>query len=112
MTQPQQQGGSNQIFPDDPFGSIKQSATDTSPRPQEVNAFHKRADTDSSVTAKHHTLGPRNGQASPGDHIHNGLSSKKLMDGITITGAKAGNVALTNLLAALAPVLGFTDSTT
>lgn len=82
------------------------------PPTQEVKDFHTRADTDSGPNSIHHTLGPKNAQASPGDHTHDGTTSRKLMDGITITGAKGGNVALANLITALADVLGFTDGTT
>lgn len=83
-----------------------------SPTPQEVKDFHRRADTDSGALAIHHTLGPRNAQASPGDHTHDGSSSKLLMEGITITGAKGGNAALADLITKLAETLGFTDGTT
>ncbi len=97
----------DQIYPDDPFGSIKQSVTDPSPGPQVVNQFHKRCDKDSSVNAAHHTLGPGHNQASPGDHKHDGTSSKKLYEGITV-GGSGSSPALHNLLTAL----GFTDTTT
>jgi|ERR1043165_5919568 len=100
------------LFPDDPFGGIKEGVQDPSPLPQVVNSFHKRSDKDSSATAQHHTLGPAHNQASPGDHKHDGTASKKLMDGISIGGSKGGNVALGNLITALAASLGFTDSTT
>lgn len=99
-----------QLYPEDPFGGIKEGVQDPSPLPQVVGAFHKRSDVDSKTVAQHHTLGPGHNQASPGDHKHDGTSSKKLMDGITIGGAKGGNTALADLLLKLAPVLGFTDS--
>lgn len=102
----------SQIFPDDPFGGIKEPATNQSPLPQVVTAFHKRADTDGSQFAAHHTLGIQHNQASPGDHKHDGQNSKLIMDGVVITGSRGGNVALTNLILALASALGFTDSTT
>lgn len=79
---------------------------------QTVNAFHDKSDSDSSQAAKHHSLGTKHDQASCGDHDHDGANSKKIMKGITVTGAKGGNVALANLITALAAALGFTDNTT
>jgi chemotaxis response regulator CheB len=58
------------------------------------------------------TLGAGNLQASPGDHKHDGTTSKKLMTGITISGSKGGNAALADLITKLAAALGFTDATT
>lgn len=37
---------------------------------------HFKSDVDSSWFAKHHTLGPKKNQASPGDHTHDGINSK------------------------------------
>lgn len=48
------------------------------PSGQSVNDFHGRSDVDSSIFAQHHTLGTTRGQASPGDHTHDGISSKFL----------------------------------
>jgi len=81
------------------------------PSSQAVEEFHRNADTDGTRNSLHHTLGSGRGQASPGDHLHDGGSSKQLMEGISITGAKGGNVALANLISQLAAVLGFTDNT-
>lgn len=47
--------------------------------PGEVDRVHERADTDTSRRALHHTLGSQRNQASPGDHIHDGFTSKKLV---------------------------------
>ncbi len=52
------------------------------PSSSEVNKFHTNSDVDSSVTAQHHTLGILHNQASPGDHKHDGKSSKKIGKGI------------------------------
>lgn len=91
------------------FGQTsKQNVVD----PRVVAEFHTNADTDTAKQALHHTLGSGNAQASPGQHNHDGTTSRLLMDGVTITGAKGGNVALANLLAALAQAMGFTDNTT
>jgi len=111
MTQPANQVP-GQLFQDDPFGKVRKEVIDPAPPPQDVKAFHKRCDRNSSTLADHHTLGPDHNQAAGGDHIHDGVSSKKLMEGTSITGAKGGNVALANLITALAAKFGFTDSTT
>lgn len=99
-------------IPDDPFGKVYKDASQDVPSAEEVNKFHRNADTDSSITALHHTLGTRRNQASKGDHIHDGENGLKIMSDVTITGAKGGNVALANLITALAAALGFTDNTT
>lgn len=46
--------------------------------PQEVRRSHTRADTDLGPRSLHHTLGQRRNQASPGDHNHDGSTSKKI----------------------------------
>jgi len=104
-------GIQGQLFPDDPFGGIRNPVNNQAPAPQVVSRFHTRADTDSSSTSAHHTLGVTHNQASPGDHKHNGQNSKLLMDGVSITGSRGGNDALANLLNALAIALGFTNNT-
>jgi hypothetical protein len=51
-------------------------------------------------------LGQANNQAARGDHgIHH-------LEGVILTGAKGGNVALTNLIAILVANFGLTDNTT
>ncbi len=47
----------------------------------------------------------------PFDRSHNGKNSVRILKGVTITGAKGGNVALASVIAALVK-LGATDSTT
>jgi hypothetical protein len=56
----------------------------TSPTPtsSEVTKFHANSDLDSAVTAQHHTLGILHNQSSPGDHTHNGKSSKRIGKGL------------------------------
>ncbi len=46
--------------------------------PQEIRRDHTRADTDLGPLSVHHTLGQRRNQASPGDHNHDGSTSKKI----------------------------------
>ena len=76
-----------------------------------VSQFHTNADTDTRGEAIHHTLGPGASQASAGDHRHRGGDSALLLDGITITGSRGGNVALLGVIQALV-ALGATDSST
>lgn len=83
----------------------------TRPSTIEVKEFHTNADTDGSSKSIHHTLGSGINQASPGNHTHDGGSSKLLLDGVTITGAKAGNAALASVIAVLVS-LGASDATT
>ena len=45
---------------------------------QQVKDFHLNSDVDQSFIAQHHTLGSLTNQASPGDHIHDGTTSKRL----------------------------------
>jgi hypothetical protein len=79
--------------------------------PADVKEFHSKADTDSSALALHHTLGPKKDQASPGNHTHNGDTSRLILEGVVISGAKGGNTALASVINAL-KLLGATDSTT
>jgi len=79
--------------------------------PQTVARFHNKSDVDSASDAQHHTLGIKKDQASPGDHKHDGSTSKRLLEGTTITGSRGGNAAVASIIAALVK-LGATDSTT
>ena len=45
---------------------------------QQVKDFHVNSDVDENPLAYHHTLGPLGGQASPGDHNHDGTTSKRI----------------------------------
>lgn len=81
------------------------------PTATEVSKFHRKADTDGSQNAIHHTLGPGHNQSAPGDHDHRGGNSVELLAGVSITGSRGGNVALASVIAALVQ-LGATDSTT
>lgn len=60
---------------------------------QESAKAHANSDIDSSVTAQHHTLGIAHNQASPGDHKHDGKSSKLLGKGKDLTFPVTANVA-------------------
>jgi hypothetical protein len=112
----------------DKFGQVTGNEHDQSaglsPSAPEVNALHSADDTDAGPRAHHHTLGTGRNQSSPGNHIHDGITSPKLgalqMDpagnvtipAMVLTGAKGGNVALTNLIAMLKNFINFTDGTT
>lgn len=50
----------------------------TPPTPEESKKQHTNSDVDGSTTAQHHTLGIAHNQGSPGDHTHNGKSSKRI----------------------------------
>lgn len=76
-----------------------------------VKRFHNQSDVDSAQTAQHHTLGIRQDQAAPGGHKHDGKTSRKLLEGTTITGSRGGNVALASVIQLLVK-LGAVDSTT
>jgi hypothetical protein len=45
---------------------------------QEIKELHLNSDADENPLAIHHTLGARPNQASPGDHVHDGKTSKKI----------------------------------
>lgn len=81
------------------------------PSPEVVRDFHTYDDVDTDTMAHHHTLGPGNHQAASGSHRHNGADSALLFEGITITGSKGGNTALSSVIALLTQ-FGATDSTT
>lgn len=49
-----------------------------------VSKFHTNDDVDSSVVSHHHTLGIQHNQSSPGDHKHDGKSSKKIGKGLNV----------------------------
>jgi hypothetical protein len=110
------------------FGQIYNNENDATagpgPSALESNVQHKQSDVDSSPKSQHHTLGTGRNQASPGNHIHDGITSPKLgalqMDPagnntipvMVLTGSKGGNVALTNLINMLKNFINFTDNTT
>ncbi len=59
--------------------------TQPTPTSTEVSKFHANSDVDAATTAQHHTLGILHGQSSPGDHKHDGKSSKKLGKGVNVS---------------------------
>jgi hypothetical protein len=83
---------------------------DRPPTADEVTTLHQNADTDSRAEAIHHTLGVGDNQAAKGSHNHRGGDSVQLLSGVTLTGARGGNIALLSVIQALV-ALGATDST-
>ena len=81
---------------------------------QQVKDFHLNSDVDQSFIAQHHTLGSLTNQASPGDHIHDGTTSKRLklanFEGESITFAVQGGTDGTQPTFSSAPL--FTGSYT
>lgn len=100
--------------PSDPFSGIKPDKKDSTVPPRQVASFHRNSDLDSHAAAQHHTIGIDRNQASSGNHIHDGVSSRKLgaNRGLTISGSKGGNAALTSVIALLANFVDFEDNTT
>ena len=118
------------VYPDgspDDFGQVNHGDKDRSrigspPEPSTQDHYH--SDVDSSQQAQHHSLGTSRNQASPGNHIHDGVTSPKLgplqmapggnatVPALVLTGSKGGNVALTNLINMLKNFVNFTDNTT
>jgi hypothetical protein len=99
---------SNSII--DPFHDQKTSGPNVFD-PRVVAQMHRNDDLDVAKDAHHHTIGVGSAQVAAGNHIHNGSDSPQLLAGVTLTGAKGGNIALASVCAALA-ALGATDSTT
>lgn len=124
-------GDSSDVAPvtkPDKFGQVSSAEKDYSggkiPSSGESTNAHINSDLDSNARAQHHTLGKGRNQASPGNHIHDGITSPKigalkvntsgsdLVPADVLTGAKGGNVALANLIVLLQKYFNFTDSTT
>lgn len=81
------------------------------PTAEEVTNQHTNADTDTRAESIHHTLGPSPNQATAGNHRHRGGDSSPLLDGLSITGSRGGNVALLSVIQCMV-ALGATDSST
>ena len=79
---------------------------------EQVEEFHKNADTDVRAESIHHTLGPRPSQAAPGSHKHDGSDSSLLLDGYTIIGSRSSSTSILPSIIAGLVRLGMTDSST
>lgn len=95
------------------YGTSKRTVELEKPKPtaEDVETFHTNADTDVRTQSIHHTLGPRDTQAAPGNHKHDGGDSELILSGLTITGSRGGNTSLPSIIACLVR-LGATDSST
>jgi hypothetical protein len=58
--------------------SITNDSAESTVSAAQVNELHINSDVDSSAISQHHTLGTLATQASPGDHVHDGRSSKRI----------------------------------
>lgn len=81
------------------------------PSSVESTKAHANSDVDASTNAQHHTLGIQHNQGSPGDHKHDGHSSKRIGKGInpafdTTAGATYSQVQIQHIIDALRS-LGF-----
>lgn len=63
------------------------------PTSVESTKAHTNSDVDSAITSQHHTLGVQHNQASPGDHLHDGKSSKLLGKGFNVGFPTTANAA-------------------
>lgn len=77
----------------------------------QVDDFHEQSDLNTRSEAQHHTLGPSQNQAAPGNHNHDGGTSIPLWEGNTISGSRGGNMALASVIAILVQK-GAVDATT
>lgn len=93
---------SNETTPDQ-FGQSYNADYDRSKwgetAPAESRRAHSRSDVDLSPRSLHHTLGLKRSQASPGNHTHNGITSKRIIQ---------GNTELFQLSSATSATLGVT----
>ncbi len=100
------------IIPEDPFGGIKPDKQTSEIPPGSVDLLHRLSDVDSSPLAQHHRLGTERNQASPGDHIHDGKTSKLLGQGMGLTVTTSVGTAdakLASLVLMLHKVISFTE---
>lgn len=82
------------------------------PTSQQVKKIHENADTDGSQKSIHHTLGPLHNQSAPGDHTHDGGTSARLLEGVTLTGSRTNITTLGPQIVAALEALGATNNTT
>lgn len=104
----------NPVVPGDPYGGIKDPKQGQPPSAFEVNRFHTNSDRDKDQKAVHHSLGIDHNQASSGDHVHDGKSSRQLGfgQGLSISGSRGGNAAVASIIALLSNFIEFDDNTT
>ena len=102
---------SGPVIEQDPFGTIKSDRAPGILTPEEVNRLHAQSDRDRSPLAQHHTCGIHRNQASPGDHNHSGVTSRKIGTGMNLTVDTGVSTAadLANLLVMLHKVIDFDE---
>lgn len=101
----QQDGPRDRVQSESENGSVPSAA--------EVARLHTKSDVDARPESLHHTIGGGGSQAAAGDHNHRDGISAPLLDGITLTGSKAGaNAVFLASVAAAMRELGATDSST
>lgn len=94
------------------YGSASSgSGTPSAASAEQVELFHRNADTDVRAESAHHSLGPSDTQASPGSHVHDGGDSNFLLEGMTISGSLSGGTAINSIIACLVR-LGAKDTST
>lgn len=93
-------------------GEPRTKDPDPAPPEEVVIEFHTNAPVDTRPTDIHHTLGPNNNQAAPGDHNHDGGNSRLLLEGYVLTGSKANPATVIPSILACLTRLGAQDSTT
>lgn len=101
------------VVENDPFGGIKGEAKNFKFPADAVNKFHSTSDLDLSPNAQHHTLGPKANQASPGNHIHDGKTSKPIGAGMALTFQTTASTAdqkVDRLIDMLKKVIEFTTT--
>jgi len=79
----------------------------------DINRLHDYDDKDIGILAHHHTLGINYSQASPGDHVHDGIFSKKLA--LSARGNKNANTTTITTITEIvrtAPALVLIDALT
>jgi hypothetical protein len=98
-------------MPIDPVPPSNPTTGPLPPNSSEVTRIHSNSDVDTGVVAQHHTLGIQHNQSSPGDHTHNGKSSKRIGKGLnpsfdSVASATYSQVQIQHIIDALRS-LGF-----
>lgn len=92
----------------DPAGAARVA----SPQQKAVIDFHRNDDVDAIPESHHHTLGTQRVNASPGNHIHDGITSIALLANVTFTGSRSTNTAdIINQICNALVAVGATNNT-
>jgi hypothetical protein len=83
-----------------------------SPAQKAVIDFHRNDDVDAIPESHHHTLGTQRVNASPGNHVHDGITSIALLGSVTFTGSRTANTAdIINQICNALTAVGATNNT-